>query len=232
MSILGMRQWSMDGSYQFVLEPVAFVAASSTVYVTATSQNQTIPASVATGDLLIAAVMHRAALTPAAGWTLVSTVSCTENGTTTQSTSVYKRVAQSGDAGASTTWTQATSQRMSVHIMAFRRSGGCDVVDNDTAFQSNLVANTNVGNMAVSVATADLQMGVAVASAVSANNVAGDSMAASVGTLTTPATATGNRLGVAYRSRNSGETTAGTFTTNLAPTTTANGWAAVSLVIG
>lgn len=215
-----------------VTDAVEFVAASGTTYSTGTSQNQTIPASSATDDMLIAVIMHRDTLTPQAGWTLVDSVAgFLTSPSTTQTVSVYKRLCQIGDPGGSTTWTQATSQRICVHIMAFRKSSGTpSVIDHDTAHTDNTSSTSQA--MAVSTATADGQMGVMTASSILANlTPTATTLTPSVGTQTTTATVDQNRLCAAYFARNNTQTTAGTVTSSQATLST-GGWAAVSLVIG
>jgi hypothetical protein len=112
------------------------VAVSPTTFVTATSLNQTIPAKAATGDMLLAWVMYRSTLTPPSGWTLVRTETFIGGGFT-QYLSVYERIATSSDPGASTTWTQASSARLGVHIQAFRKTGGYSVISSNGRIDSN-----------------------------------------------------------------------------------------------
>jgi hypothetical protein len=100
------------GAVSFI---AAFTSNYASTYFTATSMTTTVPGTAAANDLLVAAVMHRAAITPPSGWTLVDTISYTDSGTT-QSLSMYKKVAVSGDVGAVLTWNQATSTRMAVHL--------------------------------------------------------------------------------------------------------------------
>ncbi len=215
-----------------VTDAVEFVASSGTTYATGTSQNQTIPASAQTDDMLIAVIMHRDTLTPPAGWTLVDSVGGVATGLgITQTVSLYKRLCQIGDPGASTTWSQATSQRICVHIMAFRKTSGApSVVDHDTAHTDNTASTSQA--MAASTATADGQMGVTVASSVLANtSPTTTTLTPSVGTQTTTATVADNRLCAAYLARNNTQTTAGTVTSSQSTLST-GAWAAVSLVIG
>ena len=90
-----------------------------------TSVNTTVPATAAVNDLLIAYVMRRSALTATpAGWTLAATSGVFTGSGENQYVDVYYKTAVSGDIGASTTWTQTTSNRMSVSIAAFRKSDG------------------------------------------------------------------------------------------------------------
>lgn len=145
--------------------PVMFVAASGTIYATTTSQIQTIPASVEEGDLLLAFIMHRSALTPAADWLLVASAT-TSAIDITQYTSVYKRIALSGDAGGSTTWSQAASARLAVHIQAYRRGGGCNVINSSTASEDAKDTLANVMNWSSLTSSVNGAIGIASASSI------------------------------------------------------------------
>lgn len=208
--------------------PVSFVGASSTVYASASSQAQTTPGGIAAGDLLLAFVMHRSPLTAPAGWTLVASQSCTYT-TTTQFMSVYKRIAQSGDAGSSQTWTQETSGFIAVHIHAYRSSSGCDVVDFDS-YAINGGSSLSAA-YAVSTATANNQIGVMAGTAIFVT-AGSPSMAASLGTRTTPSSEANNRMCVAYVGRNSGHQTVGSFTRGGTVFAGLEAWALVSLIVG
>src|SRR5690606_29037289 len=88
------------------------------------SLNVTVPATAAVGDLLVAYIMRRATLTPPAGWTLAATAGPFTSSGVDQYVDIYYKTAVSGDIGASTTWTQAASDRMSVSIGAYRKTDG------------------------------------------------------------------------------------------------------------
>lgn len=206
---------------------VQFVAASGTTYVTATSQDQTIPAATAVGDLLLACVMHRDTLTPPAGWTLVATRACSGAGVT-QYTSVYRRVAQSGDVSAPTTWGQASAARMAVHIQAYRKAGGCSVLATATAGVSD-TATTAIAWAGLTVPPAG-QMAVLVGSITFALTPGTTTITASSGTMTTPPTVEDNRLACAYLRVSEGQVIDGSFDSN--NTLAEGGTAAVTLVIG
>lgn len=206
---------------------VQFVAASGTTYVTATSQDQTVPASVAAGDLLLAVVMHRGTLTPASGWTLVATRSCTAV-STTQYTSVYQRTAQAGDASASTTWTQATSARLAIHIVAFRKPDGCSVLASNVGGVNE--TTTSVITWAGVTGSSSGQLALVAGSIIIANTAGATAMATSSGTLTTPDNVTDNRMAAAYLPVSAGQAVSGTFTSSTALAVT--GTAAVSVLIG
>lgn len=209
---------------------VLFVAASGTTFSTGTSQSCTIPAEAEEDDLLLAWVMHRATLTPAVGWTLVDSAGPFTSPTFTQYLGLYKRVAQPGDGGSSTTWGQSSSARMAVHIQAFRKTGGCDVLisskvtisDTGTnSFSTTAVAQTGSGQILASGASSVL-------AATGSNTMS----VSSSWTLTTPA-ASGDasnqiRIGCSYRAAADSAQSA-TYTINTSTTT--NGWGAINALI-
>lgn len=187
---------------------VSFVAASGTTYVTAASQAQTIP-SAATGDLAIAFVMHRSALTSPSGWTLVLSQSCVNAGTS-QFLSIYKKVLASGEPGTSTTWTQATSGRMAVHMQTFHKSGGSPDVLDSLGITDNLSTSSTVTWPALTM-PAGSSMACFSATEVLVSPGAGWVVVGSNGTLTTPTNADDNRLAVAYGAFSPGTTISGSF---------------------
>lgn len=211
-----------------VAGPVSIIGSSLTTYETATSQNQTTPAGIAAGDLLLAFVMHRSALTAPAGWVLVASQPCVYT-ITTQWMSVYKKVTLPGDSGSSTSWAQAESGVISVHIHAYRKNGGCDVVDFDSYAIGG--GSSLSAPYAVSTATADDQIGVMAGTAIFVT-AASPSMEAAPGTRSTPASVANNRMCVAYVPRSTGQQTVGSFTRGGAIFAGLEAWALVSLIVG
>lgn len=210
---------------------------SVTYQASSTTTSATIPSTAEIGDVAIAAIFHRnATLTPPSGWTLVGSTSGT-NGSFTNYTSVYRRTVQSGDPGASTTWTQGAAGRCASQIVTFRKSGGLSLITSGTAAQNSDTTNSNQHEMASVTATADDQIGVVVASSVLAAT-SGTTTLWPVNTpnkpwiMTSPFDVADNRLGVAWRIMADTETTEGYFTTNEYSGTTSNGVAAVSLILG
>lgn len=221
------------GSYQAhdvtvgrVLDAVVVVASTDTVYAEATSQTKTIPGAAAPGDLLLAVVMHRSDLTPPSGWTLVRTESVVvSGGTGTHRLSIYSRSAVSGDGGASTLWTQATSQRIAVVIQAYRRPGFAISV---VAHAGRTGADSPYTVSAAS-ATADYQMAVV---AISFNGAPAGAVTPPSGyLLSTPESADNNRLGVARRLLSGGSASSGAFLASPAGTS-GTAHAQISVVIG
>lgn len=209
MTTRGHHGLLLPGSGVAPAGTVSFVAASGTTYAVATSQDQTIPAGAAVGDLLLAFVMHRDTLTPPAGWTLVRTEGV--NNTYIHSLSVYRRTCQSGDPGASTTWAQATSTRIAVHIVAFSGSTGTPTVDANNGTTRTTTAYDNT----TTTATINGQIGIVSMSWVGANTIA---QTMTDYTQTTTGPGTDSRLGVAYRTRNASQSTGGTWIANASGT--------------
>lgn len=207
---------------------VAFVATSPTVYLdSGTSQNVTIPSAASVGNLLIATAMHRSTLTPPSGWTLVESQLCT-NTSLTQWTSVYKRLAQSGDPGASTTWSQASPGRFSVNISAFSGDEGLDVFSSAKSGRNNVIDNQLPY---AQVSTTAAHLGVATSSTILSQTSETTMTAPSGWNLVTPGSAPNNRLAVAYKDLLADEVISGAFTIGIAGTSN-NGTASVSLVVG
>lgn len=210
---------------------VTFVDSSATTFSTTTSQNYTIPATVLAGDLLLAFVMHRDTLTTPTGWTVVDTSGAFT--TSNQYTTCLKRIAQAGDAGATVTFTQASSQRMGAEIQVFRKTGGCDVVASANSKISD--TGTNAYECPAMQGTASGQMLAQAASSLLAATTIPNTMSVSSGwTITTPTSSddTSNqiRLGAAYRDADTASALAATFTKNFSGTN--NGWGAVSVLVG
>jgi hypothetical protein len=210
------------------ISTISYIAGSTVTYATATSQNATIPATAAVGDLLLAWVMHRDNLTVPAGWTLVENASSL-GGTVRHDLSVYQRLAIAGDPGAVTIWTQATSQRIAVQVQAWRHPDGTSI-----AVSSKLVANNTSTPQSIAYApitpTLAYQMVIHGASFV-ATTSGSVTNTPSAGTLTTPSSVADNRLAVAYRiaSTPSVELT-GQFNTNVSAQSNV-GEASVSIVL-
>lgn len=199
------------------ISTISYIAGSAVTYTTATSQNATIPATAAVGDLLLAWVMHRDNLTVPTGWTLVKTQQATATGITRHDLSVYQRTAQAGDAGSSTTWAQATSQLIAVQIQAWRHVNGATLEASTSVGVNNSTTSSSVDYSSIT-STAAYQVAVHGASQSIANGTGtATTVTASVGTLTTPASVSDNRMFVAYRTINaSGSEATGGFTTNVA----------------
>jgi hypothetical protein len=206
-----------------------FVAGSATAFVTSTSQNVTIPASSETGDLLLAWVMHRDNLTAPSGWTLVRNETCSIPTFPRHDLSLYSRTAASGDPGASTTWTQASSQRLAAHIQAYRGTASPTVASHDGRTVSSISTAAAVPYASISANAGQLVVHGA-SQILAVTGGAATSAAASAGALTTPASVAENRLFAAYRIAPTTGSQTGQFTTNLTDGSS-NGQVGISVVI-
>lgn len=204
---------------------VAFVNTSATVYAVGTSQNVAIPA-VSDGDLLIATVMHRDTLTPHAGWTFVAT-SVGSVGATNHTVSVYKRVAQAGDSLASTTWSQATSQRIATNITAFSGDASLAVESFATFDQDDFSTDTiPIAELTATTASVGFTTGTSYLANTSNETV----ITPPTGwTLLSPSSVEFNRLGIAYKSLVGSELISGAYSSDFIAAS--NGTASVSLII-
>lgn len=217
---------------------VYIAAQSSVTFSTVTTQNVAVPASAAVDDLLIAAVMHRAALSSVpSGWTLVDSVSFQDSTAQVQYVSIYSKTAVSGDLGASTAWTQSSAVRMAVQLLAARKTSGSGTPAVVGTPAKSSVSNT--GNqtytLPVVTATAAGQLAVGVVSTVVAASASPNTLTFSgswAQSSPTSSTDTANqiRLGVAAMAlASSGNVTSGAATGNFASST--NGWGAITLLL-
>lgn len=208
---------------------VGFVTATTGVIATSTtSQAHSMPATALVGDLAIAFIMHRDTLTPPSGWTLVRAQAVTAVGAT-QTLSVYKRVVQSGDPGASFTWTQATAQRMAVHYEVFRKAGGCDVTASASVSNASIDTIVNPMPMASLTVPAGSSMVCATVSQVGvtgSGSYSTTSLTLTMGGVAIP----DNRLAAGYRSVTSGTLFSGSVSTSGGGS--GNGYNGVTLSIG
>jgi hypothetical protein len=206
-----------------VKRPRWMFAASGTTYVIATSVSETVPASVQVGDLLLAFVMHRDTLTVPAGWTLVVSESGVGGGTT-QYLSVFKKIADIGDAGSLVSFPQASSVRMGINIISASGDSPLDVVS--SASQS--YSSVNMASTPVAPDTLSGE-GIIIASFNFVSAASSQTIAPPLGySLSTQSTQTDNRMGVAVK-LSEGETASGSFTVN--QTSGTNGGAAITLII-
>lgn len=115
---------------------------------TTNSVNVTIPANVQSGDLIIAAVMRRSALTNVSGFSLVSEIQNPSTPTTDQWTSIYKKVATSGDASSNITFQQSSNGRLGASLIVLRSSTNNYIIESsntDSALAINSVPQITSG---------------------------------------------------------------------------------------
>lgn len=207
----------------------AVIGSGPTAMDTGTSVSTTAPASVAVGGLLLACIMHRDTLTAPSGWTLVKKSDINPGGT--QYTSVYAKVAASADAGSTVTFTQATSQRYCICIVAF--TNGATVQSSQKFTKSGLTTSIDCpdeiatgGCLMVQVVSMYTQITSGTSTMTSSLGWAQLTPAAFVVGSGGSATGTAIRLGVAVRGA-SGLAEHNVFTQN-----TGTGWTGLSLVVG
>lgn len=96
------------------------------VIANSTSVALTAPGSAVVGDLLVAAIFHRSAMTPPAGWTLVAStgVFSPDGGTNNFYTDFYTKTAEAADLAGPATFVQATSGAIIGQLVAAYSSTG------------------------------------------------------------------------------------------------------------
>lgn len=140
----GSIAWDWKAGAGSGLDVAMRVTGSVTVAVTSTVVSPTIPATVLPGDLLVALVMARSALTPPAGWDFVESETVDNGAGTVQTLYVYTRTAQVGDAGTAPTWTQSVSGRMNAAYHVYRSTQGSTLSVLATATLVQLNGNNGV----------------------------------------------------------------------------------------
>lgn len=194
-----------------------------------TSITRAMPADILTGDFLYAALMHRSAVSPPAGWTLVTSVSCTETAIT-QTLSLFRKTTPApADSGANATFTQASSGLMGLLYFAVRATTGMTL--SYIGVTSTAVNDTATNAItAPQITAAATELVVTVATSVNATaDVTYPSIAAGMSLISGSASQT--RLGAAYQRRTIGQTSAGRFTFDNG-TPTNNGLAALTVRFG
>lgn len=95
-------------------------------FTTSLTQQRAIPISTQEGDIIIAIVMHRSALSMPAGWAKLGEATSTD---LLQNQSVYFKEAGSDDAGKNVTFTQSSNVRLATMLCIFRHELGCEVIN-------------------------------------------------------------------------------------------------------
>lgn len=95
-------------------------------FTTSLTQQREIPSSTQEGDIIIAIVMHRSALSMPAGWTKLGEATSTDS---PQYQSVYFKEASSDDAGKNVTFTQSSNVRLATMLCIFRHELGCEIIN-------------------------------------------------------------------------------------------------------
>lgn len=194
-----------------------------------TSITRAMPEGILTGDFLYAALMHRSAVSPPAGWTLVTSVSCTETAIT-QTLSLFRKTTPApADSGANATFTQASSGLMGLLYFAARATTGLTLnyIGATSTAVNDMATNTVTAPQITAAAT---ELVVTVATSVNATaDVTYPSIAAGMSLISGSASQT--RLGAAYQRRTIGQTSAGRYTFDNG-TPANNGLAALTVRFG
>lgn len=190
-----------------------------------TSITGAMPADILATDLLYAVLMHRSAVTPPAGWTLTTSVACTE-GATTQTLSVLKKTTPApADSGANATFTQGSSGRMGLMFFAVRATSGTPNFIAATSASTNSTATNTMDAPSVTAAGTELVVMLATTQNATAS-VTSPMVQAGMSLISGQASQT--RIGAAYQRRTVGQTNARRFTFDNGDPVS-NGLAALSL---
>lgn len=222
VELVGMQARLATGAVLGAWRDAAYLAS-------VTSITRAMPADILTGDFLYAALMHRSAVSPPAGWTLVTSVSCTETAIT-QTLSLFRKTTPApADSGANATFTQASSGLMGLLYFAARATTGLTLnyIGATSTAVNDMATNTVTAPQITAAAT---ELVVTVATSVNATAaVTYPSIAAGMSLISGSASQT--RLGAAYQRRTIGQTSAGRFTFDNG-TPTNNGLAALTVRFG
>lgn len=190
---------------------VAWVAGSTQVTISSgTTISASTPAGIADGDLLLAAVFARSAITTLSGWTLLDSTADFTSGSNNQHISLFKKTTvTSADASTSFTWTQASSGRAGV-LYAVARDADSTTISTDTVDS----ADTFLVSPPVQTADGEGQLLVLFGSTINTWDAAVAPTAPAGATLFSGGASAGYRLAGAYQARNTGEANSGSFNMN------------------
>lgn len=121
---------------------VSLRAFSPIVYATATTIDVNIPRTSPEGRLLLAAVMHRSAMSTPTGWELVTSIAASNPDVPVHALSIFSREGVVADAGQTVTFTQAASARIGGTVLMLDFPAGLPVV----AATETANINNGVGN--------------------------------------------------------------------------------------
>lgn len=186
---------------------VQYVAMSEGAFVTAGSSSVATPSGTLPADALLCVLMHRSAVTPPAGWSLLATRDVLGSEQPDHAVSVYRMTAP---LSGTYTWSQAASARMKVvyvvvrnnyGIVLFSSSSSSNKTDQGTT-QHNMPAVTAAvdGELHLQCSTCVYSFGGVYTKPPSSIEITGGSVNAD------------NRLGVAYAKPATGQQSGGSFT--------------------
>jgi hypothetical protein len=195
---------------------------------TVTSITRAMPGDILATDLLYAVLMHRSAVTPPAGWTLVTSQACTQDAVTQTISLLKKTTPAPGDSNANATFTQASADRMGLMYFAVRATSGTPtLIASSLAVVDDTETNTVT---APSLTAAGTELFVVLATSIVATaDVTQPVVSPGLGPF--GGTASQCRLGAAYMRRTTGKTNPGRFTFDNG-TPVNNGLAAMTLRFG
>jgi hypothetical protein len=193
-----------------------------------TSISGNMPPDILAGDLLYAALLHRSAVTPPAGWSLVAFKDCVQ-GAVTQTLSLLKKTTPTpADSGASASFSQASSGLMGLAYFNVRATAGTPVL---LASSTTGVDDTETNTVtAPALTAAGTELFVMLATSIVATaSVTQPSVSAGLGPF--GGRASECRIGMAYQRRSVGQSNPGRFTFDNG-TPINNGLAAMTLRFG
>lgn len=104
--------------------PVVYVGSGSTFNGLSSQAVVTPPANLELGDLMVAAVMSRSAISPPSGWKLVGQQGPEQESGTGTITAIYSKFASTSDLGSEVVFSAGASTRLSLCVSAYRSESG------------------------------------------------------------------------------------------------------------
>jgi hypothetical protein len=140
---------------------IEYVSSTADIYSCATTNtiSATIPLATTSGDMIVAVLLRRSSITNSSSFSLLDEI---ENPSTTtgQNTSIYTKIAGSGDAGSSISFTQSSNDRMGLALLVLRSSTNSFNVENIAKNSSSTdipllpsIDSSGNGRMAISFMT-------------------------------------------------------------------------------
>lgn len=214
--------------------PALFRGSGAMVIASGTSVALAAPAGAVAGDLLLATVFHRSAVTPPAGWALVGSTGAftPDGGANNYWTDIYAKTAEAADLAGPTTFTQASSGAIVGQQVAVYSSAGSPANQGYWYTTSAPAVDAAAGSTALPTVTNQTGNNMLYLQAAGFTyNGASTTLSFSAGDFTrvsTP-TAVGNQLLLGYKQVLDGDAAPGTVLSNTALGT--NMWGTVQLRI-
>lgn len=216
---------------------VSFNSATGPAYIASGMSINTpsTPAGIVSGDAVFAIVFGRSALTPPAGWTLVSSQANT--GTVTQTLYIYRKDSVSpSDSSSAFTWSQSVSGRMGLgYLVARSTSGSVLVQDSKTKTTSYPTAQALPQSVLVEPHTSlhDGALFIVAASSAAATTAGSSNIwvASTSFTARSAASVADNRIFFQTRGVNSSGSNSSPIQFSPGPTAIANYYSTISLLV-